>query len=265
MPSPFPGMDPYLESPAVWPTVHPRLITYLSDALNEILPAHYIARIGERLYVMDADRSIYPDVAVFRHRQAPPAGQAGGAVAVAAPAGVPWNIPILADEAREYFVDIVAVDNPSRIVTVIEVLSAANKASGSAGRRKYQTKQEEVLQSDSHLLEIDLLRRGEHTVLAQWDYLRREGYWDYLVCLHRAHSDTCQVWPASLRESLPEVRVPLAGEDPDVILDLQAAFTHCYDAGAYARTLDYRAEPDPPLDPADAAWADALLREKGLR
>ncbi|MCK4452049.1 MAG: DUF4058 family protein [Anaerolineae bacterium] len=29
MPSPFPGMDPYLEYPVRWPDVHHSLITYI--------------------------------------------------------------------------------------------------------------------------------------------------------------------------------------------------------------------------------------------
>lgn len=69
----------------------------------------------------------------------------------------------------------------------------------------------------------------------------------------------------TVRQRLPRVRVPLTGDDPDVVLDLQAVFDRCYDAAAYARSLDYRQPPVPPLRPADAEWADALLREKGLR
>ena len=78
MPSPFPGMDPYLEHPALWPGVHQRFITYVGDALNALLPAHYIADIGERLYIIQPERSIYPDVAILEHPSArPPRGQAG--------------------------------------------------------------------------------------------------------------------------------------------------------------------------------------------
>jgi hypothetical protein len=49
------------------------------------------------------------------------------------------------------------------------------------------------------------------------------------------------------------------------VLDLAAAFTRAYDAGAYDLLVDYTQEPEPPLSRAAAAWAEALLREKGLR
>ncbi|MGH8059710.1 MAG: DUF4058 family protein, partial [Candidatus Entotheonellia bacterium] len=74
-----------------------------------------------------------------------------------------------------------------------------------------------------------------------------------------------EVWAVSLRQRLPRIRVPLADDDPDVVLDLPAVFDRCYDAAAYARRLDYRREPPTPLEADDAAWAEALLRERGLR
>jgi len=86
MPSPFPGMDPYLEHPGLWPGVHQGLIANARAALNSLLPAPYIADIGERLYVVEPERSIYPDV-VSVERPAPPAltaqGSGGTAVALA--------------------------------------------------------------------------------------------------------------------------------------------------------------------------------------
>jgi Protein of unknown function (DUF4058) len=72
MPSPFPGMDPYLEHPAIWLGVHQRCITYVGDALDAVLPAHYIADIGERLYIIQPERSIDPDVAILEHPSARP-------------------------------------------------------------------------------------------------------------------------------------------------------------------------------------------------
>ena len=47
-------------------------------------------------------------------------------------------------------------------------------------------------------------------------------------------------------------------------LELQPLVNEAYRNGTYEDT-DYRRDPVPPLDPEDAAWADALLREKGLR
>lgn len=151
-------------------------------------------------------------------------------------------------------------------MTVIELLSPANKTSGHPGREKYRTKQQEMLNSRVHLLEIDLLRRGEHTVAAPLPELEHRGRWDYPVCLHRSTQRwQYEVRPVQLRDRLPQIHVPLAGEDPDVILDFQAVFDRFYDENAYARLLDYRQDPTPPLGDADRAWAEALLRERGLR
>lgn len=264
MPSPFPGMDPYLEHPALWPGVHQRFITYIGDALNAVLPAHYIADIGERLYIIQPERRIYPDVAILEHPSArPPRGQAGMAVMVSDP---PWVVTYHPVEMREVFIEILPVADESRVITVIEVLSPSNKAVGSPGRQLYLTKQQELFESQAHLIEIDLLRRGEHTVVAPREQLLGRGNWDYLVCLHRGgQGNRCEVWPVTLRQPLPRIHVPLADGDPAVVLDLQAVFNRCYDQGAYARRLDYRSEATPPLQGEDVAWAAQVLHDRGQR
>lgn len=271
MPSPFPGMDPYLEHPVLWPGVHQGLLYCLHEALNQQLPAGYAASIGERLYVVQPARNVYADIAILEH---PPSvardkrGDGGAATIVPAADDAPYILSVLPPaEMREVFIEVMAVDDNSRIVTVIEALSHANKAAGSTGRRQYLTKQRQLLQSQTHLLEIDLLRGGAHTLFPPSNYLvRHQAEADYLVCLHRAgQGSTFEVWMRSVRERLPRVRVPLAEKEPDVVVDLQAALDRCYDAGPYRRRVDYHKESAPPLGPADAAWADALLREKGLR
>lgn len=268
MPSPFPGMDPYLEHPVVWPSVHHRLITYMSDTLNSLLPPRYIADINERLYVVEPDRDIYPDVAVREHPLSrPPKAREMGGTAVALASDPPWELTIGPDEIREACIEIQSVADEHRVVTVIEVLSPSNKIAGSEGRRLYRTKQREVLASPTHLLEIDLLRQGEHTVAAPpRERLIRRGPYDYVVSLSRGgQRDRCEVWTFSLRKRLPRIRVPLSGDDPDIVLDLQALLNQVYDAGPYARRFDYQGDPVVSLTPADAEWADALLREGGLR
>ena len=52
--------------------------------------------------------------------------------------------------------------------------------------------------------------------------------------------------------------------DRDVVLDLQQVIDQCYERGRY-NVIDYRKDPEPPLSPTDARWADEILREKGLR
>lgn len=168
-------------------------------------------------------------------------------------------------EVRETFIEILSLPDAGRIVTVIEILSPSNKVVGSEGRQQYLAKQREVLESQTHLIEIDLLRTGAHTVAPPRERLLRHSAWDYLVSLHRGGGNRFEVWTFTLRQRLPRFRVPLANDDPDVVLDLQGVFDRCYDAGGYARRVNYRREPPTPLQGDDATWADALLREKGLR
>lgn len=152
-------------------------------------------------------------------------------------------------------------------MTVMEVLSPSNKTAGSQGWEPYPIKQREVLENETHLIEIDLLRSGKPTVGVPHEALLQKGLrWDYLVCLHRARKGRhYEVWPFTVRQRLPRISVPLAEGDPDVILDLQAVFDRCYDEGAYARRLDYRREPAIPLEGDNAEWATGLLRERRLR
>ncbi|ETX02644.1 DUF4058 family protein [Candidatus Entotheonella palauensis] len=267
MPSPFPGMDPYLEHPALWPGVHQRFITYLGDTLNAVLPPHYVADIGERLYVVEPAHTIYPDVVV--HEQPPVRSHAplkSPATSTAVSSDPPWVLTIEPVEMREVFIHIVSVADASRVITAIEVLSPSNKAGGSPGKELYQSKQRELLASQTHLIEIDLLRRGSHTVAPPRVYLAQQGTWDYLVCLHRGgEGQRYEVWARGLRERLPRIRVPLSEGDRDLVVDLQTILTRCYDEGAYARRLNYAEEPQPPLRASDIEWAHELLRAQGLR
>lgn len=264
MPSPFPGMDPYLEDPVGWPDVHQGFITAMRTELNRVLPPQYRARMGERLYVVQPDRSIYPDVMVLERPSPAPGREQGGGTAVAVASDPPWVITALPAEFREVFVEIHSVREQHRLVAVVEVLSPTNKAPGSKGRRLYLKKQRELLASQTHLIEIDLLRWGAHTVAAPLELLIPRGPWDYLVSLHRGgQEERFEVWAIPLRERLPRIHVPLL-DDSEVVLDLQTVFDRCYDESAYALDVDYRRDPPIPLTRADAEWAEALLRERGL-
>lgn len=263
MPGPFPGMDPYLEHPGYWPGFHGRMIATAATILNAQLPPGFIADIGERLYLVQPARSIYPDVLVLgRPEPAGPPPSARTATATAADA--PWRVAVSPDEIRESFVQVITTTEPERVVSVIEVLSPSNK-SGTPGRELYRAKQRELFGANVSLLEIDLLRNGAHTVLAPYEDLEKRGRWDYLACLHRA-GDLWEfdVWAATVRERLPRVAVPLEAGWPDIILDLQEVLDKTYEEGAYARRLDYTDEPYAPLPPEDREWAHNLLRDKGL-
>jgi hypothetical protein len=259
-------MDPYLEDPAEWPGVHQRLITYAADTLTALLPSTYAAIMGERVLVLSAERSIYPDVGIAETPVVSQRRDADGvATAVIEASDEPCVLVLPLVERREVYIDIVRGKDRSDVVTAIEILSPTNKTGG-AGRGLYLQKQREVLDSATHLIEIDLLRAGEYTVAAPPDWAESLKPWDYLVSLRRSGAPPqFEVWPIPLRRRLPRLRVPLAGDDPDVLLDLQDLLDRCYSLGGYQNRIDYSIDPIPPLDGETADWARQLLRERGLR
>lgn len=264
MPSPFPGMDPYLEDPVLWPGVHQRLITYLGDELAERLPVHYFLSIGERLCIDEPERDIYPDASILEQQKVPPSPANETAVGTLVP-DPPLLVSMASEAAREPYIEILPVKERERVITLIELLSPSNKDKGNRTRDQYRVKQKQVLAGKTHLLEIDLLRGGTHTAAVPRTHLRRRGRYDYLVALSRStNRGVSEVWAFSLRQRLPRISVPLEGDDPDIVVDLQPLLDRCYDRG-YARRLDYEELPTEPLKAADAEWVDALLREKGLR
>jgi hypothetical protein len=179
------------------------------------------------------------------------------AVAVAEPIIIPLLVD---DEISEARLEI-RHRASNALVTIIEVLSPTNKIRGSRGRASFMEKRRDTLASDVHWVEIDLLRAGEPSVPRP-----SLPSCDYRLLVSRAGDHLRgQYWPVSVRQPLPTFGIPLRGKDPDVPLDLNAVLRSAYDHGAYDLSIDYRQEPVPPLDDEDAAWADALLREHGLR
>jgi hypothetical protein len=262
MPGPFPGMDPYLERRDLWPDVHQRLITYSADTLQPQIRPRYHARIGERLYVIPPHRSIYPDVTVTQRQ---PATTAEGRGVAALMADAPMVIAVAPEEVREPFIEILDLAHGGRVVTVIEVLSPANKTPGE-GHEAYRRKQEETLASDTHLVEIDLLRQGVPTVAIPPHYLTPYQPWHSVICISRAgRRERFEVYVRTIRQRLPRIAIPLHPPDPDVVLDLQAVLERCYEHGAYSDLIDYRLDPEVALPADDVAWVDDHLRQQGLR
>lgn len=265
MPSPFPGMDPYLEDPALWPDVHHRLISIIGEVLTAKLRPHYFARLEQRLYVSDETdpgRSsvIIPDVRIMVAAEQPWSesswsGDDGG-VAVIEPITA---TTLLIDDICEMRVEI--IDSHSRsVVTVIEVLSPANKIPAAAGRKSYSDKRLEVMQSPSHLVEIDLLRGGDPMPIGE-TFPRC----DYRIHVSRvADRPQGKPWMFGVRDRLPDVPIPLKPIDPDVMLPLRAILDTAYERAGYDLDIDYCREPVPPLQGTDVKWANKLLVEKGL-
>jgi hypothetical protein len=266
MPSPFPGMDPFLENPVVFPDLHDSLVIYLREAVQARLPETYYAALGSRVWIDFSERLIGPDVKVLRTRTPQERG-AGGVATAPAPQVGRVRVYTPQDETREPFVEVYARDG-RRLVTSIEVLSPTNKSPGAHGRDLYLQKQRELFRGRVHLVEIDLLRGGQHTTAVPLERaLADAGRFDYHVCVRefdKLHETF--VYPIQLAQRLPQIDVPLLPGDAAVPVDLQALFDRCYDVGVYRRRIDYAGgTPIPPLNPEYAEWADQLLRQQGLR
>jgi hypothetical protein len=263
MPSPFPGMDPYLESH--WRDVHTRVMVYAVDEIQTQLPGDLIARVEEGVTVDEdeASRSIAPDVRVVEEPLASDRGDGGTAVAERV-ATEPIHVAV-DERPTPRHIEILDTSSGNRLVTAIELLSPSNKVPAN-GRELYLRKQREYLHSGVNLVEIDLLRTGYHTLAVDREKLRPQQRTPYLICVRRAGRPwEAEVYPATYRDTLPTIRIPLRPGDADATLNLQSLITQCYERGRYAATLNYALDPDPPLPLVEAQWADGLLRQAGLR
>jgi hypothetical protein len=258
-------MDPYLERH--WGDVHSSLIIYARDQLRPKLPNELRARVEERVFVeSDAEptHSIYTDVRVVEHERR---DAGGGAVAVAVETEVaaePVVVEVRDEPVTQTYIDIIDATSGGRIVTTIEFLGPFNKVPGK-GRDLYLERQEELKSGRVNSVEIDLLRSGRRTFAipdASLPPTHREAHAAYVRRAHRPARYELYAFP--LRQRLPSIRIPLRPTDADVLLNLQPLIDQCYENGGYD-TIDYSADPDPPLAPDDARWTDALLREKGTR
>ncbi|HQU45477.1 MAG TPA: DUF4058 family protein [Pirellulales bacterium] len=263
MNSPFPGMDPYLEQH--WLDVHQRLVIYGCDQIQTSLPHDLLARVEERLVVEPDDspaRGIRADVRVVEQKAPPAVPQAAG-VAVAEDVEAPALIDLSDEPITEGFIKIVDA-TAEKVVTVIEILSMSNKLPGE-GQRLYRQKQQELNEGGVSLVEIDLLRAGEHVLNVPSRRIPRAYRTPYRVCVRRGwRPRRVELYRAPLEKRLPKIQIPLRETDKDVTLDLQSLIELCYRNGRYDRT-DYTVDPDPPFDPPTAAWANELLKAKGLR
>jgi hypothetical protein len=259
-------MDPYLEQHCG--DVHQAFITYLRDSLQARLPADLRARMQERVYIELPEggrHESYPDVRVFEY----PGRRAGtGERLVEENGGIAVADPVLVDlglAARtESYIEVIDVKSGHRVVTTIEVLSPSNKRSGE-GQQLYLKKRENMKLAGVNTVEIDLLCAGERPMPVEPVRVPPTHRSTYQVWTWRANDpDHLAIFRVSLRERLPVLPIPLRSTDADVVLDLQPIFEQCFRNGGYD-DIDYRVPPAPPLGAEDASWADALLREKGVR
>ncbi|MBI2193727.1 MAG: DUF4058 family protein [Planctomycetes bacterium] len=260
MPSPFPGMNPYLEHPAMWPDVHLALIPALRAAwAAKVSPRYYVA-IEERTYPIATDPESFlgrPGVVVVRSGR--PAGAlsrgASAAGVIERPVAVDLPVP---DEVHERFLE-VRDTQTRKVITVIEILSPSNKFPGE-GRAQYERKRQEVLGSLTNLMEFDLLRGGDPMPMG------RLPESDYRILVSREWERyRGQLYPFNVREAIPEIPIPLSRHEQEPLLSLGMLLNQVYDQARYDLRVDYAVPPQPPLKPEDAAWCEEVLAKARLR
>lgn len=262
MPSPFPRMDPYLEG-ELFQEFHERLAHQISVELMPQIRPRYVALLAKR-YVLDRpavglfgapdQRVFHPGLRVVKQRLKESEAPFAATLAVAEPTvSLPGALetPQLSVESRDVA--------EQRLVTLIEIPAPANKSG--AGYDEYQRRRLELLKTETHLLEIDLLRQGTRIALYGTP---PAPYYVYLGRFEqRPHTD---VWCAFFDKRLPRMPVPLLPPDADAALDLQRAVDAGFALVGYDLVIDYTQPPPPPaMSAEELAWIDERLRAAGVR
>jgi hypothetical protein len=220
-------MDPYLEDEGLWPVFHHHLVMCLYQILLPGLVDRYRARVGQRHYV--TEQALFTSV--------------------------------VREEHHEDYIEI-RQRCDGRLVTLVDVVSPANKISDS-GRRAYLSKRQEGRSASANLVELDLVLQGQPTLEYSRDGLPD---WDYAVTVTRStQPERYEIYTATLQKRLPRFRLPLAADDRDTVLDLHTAFTRCYDQGGFAAKIDYKRDPMTSLNAEDRQWLNDVLRQQKLR
>ena len=254
MPSPFPGMNPFLEQAAEWSDFHLRFIAHAADALATQAGNRYFVKGEVRLILRElsaAERGLVGIADVGVSEGSPEAPRSSVAVADAPRLLLP--LPAV-ETNREHYLEILD-SRRRRVITVIELLSPSNKKPG-PDRDAFLAKRHNLMRSVNYV-ELDLLRAGRRTAppeLPRCDYA-------LLVC--RQGERDAAVWNLGVREPLPRLPIPVSEPDPDLSLDIKAVLEETYDKANFAAYL-YKYLPEPPLPPADAAWAEELLQSAGI-
>ncbi|GAC1459469.1 MAG: DUF4058 family protein [Chamaesiphon sp.] len=256
MPSPFPGMDPYLEG-YLWPDVHNALANKIRQQLTPKLRPRYTARL-EIYLVEDTNPEaevgiLYPDVEILQPRQPSPARLSISEDSAIATTPVPLTLPVV--QPVEVRIPSIEIRDTAKnvLVTRIEILSPVNKRE--PGITPYRQKRQRLYQANVHMIEIDLLRRGTRP----FNHPRIPDI-AYLITLTRAQSGAINLWTLALPDLLPTIPIPLSDRDPDIPLNLTTALNDIYEEAAYDLSIDYsEPPPPPPLPQADLQWIQTLL------
>lgn len=260
MASPFPGMNPYLKQPAFWSSFHTRLMVAIADAIEPQLSSHYYVDVETRTYQSDeSDEELLigiPDAIVFAKQPDPSAPEVSAVkeTVVATqprPETVAVPMPI---EIKERYLEVREMGT-DEVIAVIELLSPKNKRAGE-GRTAYQKKRRLILGSETHLVELDLLR-----VAKPMPILGVRSVSPYRILISRSQQrPKADLYGITLQQPLPSFPIPLKPDEAEPIVPLQSVFDQVYERARYDTRIDYHQPvPPPKLSDADQQWVDELL------
>ena len=260
MPSPFPGMNPYLEYPAFWSSFHTRLMVAIADVVAPQLSSQYYVEVESRTYQSDEGEEELligiPDAIVFAGQDdglSPKSSSLEGVSTATQlrPEKVTVPMPL---EVKQRYLEVREMGTDA-VITVIELLSPTNKRTGE-GRTAYEKKRRLILGSDTHLVEIDLLRGGKPMMVRGI-----QSASTYRILISRStQRPTADYYGVTLRQPLPSFPIPLKPGDAEPIVPMQEVFTQLFDRARYGTRIDYRQSvPPPALAESDQRWVDDLL------
>jgi len=246
MPSPFPGMNPYLESPAFWASFHTNFLVQLQTLLVPQVQPKYSVDVEVRLNLHERSAEERRFIGAADVGIAGKSGEAARGSTALQAAPVRLILPAVEVQKQRYLV----VRDREKLVTVIKVLSPSNKNSGDGD--DYQRKRLELLRTEVNFVEIDLLRGGRRHI--------SDDMPDCNYCvLVSSPTDRPEAafWPIGLRDRLPVIPVPLHSADQAATIDLKNALDRSYDSAGFADRI-YERNPEPPLSTEDDAWARGI-------
>jgi len=254
-------MDPYLEQSKLWVDFHNSLADEMRAQINAQIRPNYFARLTpyttyEAIEIgKSTSRGIRPDVGVMKPKISSSYGQPP--VALLEPDEPVESVVKIDDELELLSVEIYDTDD-ELLVTAIEILSPVNKRPKHKAYTDYLRKRHELLHSNAHLLEIDLLRAGERPPLEI--PIPNAPY--YIMLSRLEQRPNVQVWPIQLASKLPQLPIPLNRPDPDAILDMNHVMANVYERGAYDIQVDYSEPvPLPKLSDDEQKWIDARIAQ----
>lgn len=259
MPSPFPGMDPYIEAMNRWADFHQEFLVQCRAQLNERLPENYAATLGERIQMIeDRDfeqrlRNVGPDVTILHDPRVIAGPMKGGrSIGMLEPTTLANDIDDF-DPPKQAYVEITYLPD-ERVVTDIELLSPSNKRRGSRDRAAYLAKRQNLIVHEVNVVEMDLLVGGERVPMRE--PLPAADY--YVMVTHGPRWGESDVYRWTVHDPLPAIPIPLKQSDGTVTLELALAFAQTYEHGRYGRLLRYGRPLPSGLAESDRKWAEGL-------